>query len=612
MAGQAYLIQGKITTPTIGRSLDELKVVAYRPLGLSTMQTFGSCSVTADGQFTLKFEYGAVGSPPIDVYIMPIPEEIERLGVFRINQSAMGIYFPNIRIAAADWLHTHGVYEIKKSIVIPNYIWGRWDWLSEEFTIFGRVVKAEGDVVLPVPHAYVTAADVDSPRSGGAMGSDETDEAGNFTITFRRINFFINYAVYIPSVRRYGAENWPDIIFSIVQKIGGVKTSIYEEGLADARPLSMWDEPARILHVTLTTEVGVTNDEEYPPIPPGENFLCHGIGLVQPHSLTDGYANTGPTDDLPNLKDCPFGSTLHIKGQFDTTGPTPPRYYQVLFAKWNGSTAPGLDDFSPILHEAWTVSKYEPGTGIWNPIVIESQSGVVTDEKVYEIPDYLDIAQTNKTRLISWQTHRKDAGIPRYPDGKYELLIKAWDSAGNPVDLNPSNPENNRLTVVVDNSWPTALLRRLGPFDILRTDEMMPYTPTCPVFSKGMDFLNVEFDAIDEQDHFLKYELSFITGHNFYVDRIRKDYDGKSGTNERFNVTRIHKQVGTGTEFVTYPPDDIKLPGGFPGEVYAWDVGSPDAVRCAYQVRLSIWDRAINGYGYIHHAEDTMHFSLEP
>lgn len=615
MAYQKYKITGKLTTAMAGVKLEDLKVVAYKPLAVSSMQLFGSCSVDTGGNFTLKFKGGPVGGSPLDIYLMPIPEVIEKYGVLHIEMSAPGLFFPKIHISAGDWVLTGGVYTKSVSINIPDHIWGRWDWLSEEFTVMGRVVKKVGDTFLPVPFAWVCAADADIPKPfGGGVGCAETDEWGNFTVTFRRIAFFIDFAHYFPLIKRYGIESWPDLIFHITQVIGGMKTSIYGETEHDARPKAMWDVPHRILYVTLVTEEGITNDEEYPPIPAGDNFLFHGIGVVDPHSITDGYATTGPGDDLPNRKDCPFGGSLHIKGQLDTTTPNPPKYYQILYAKWDGSTSPTPSEFQPILNESWTVSRYNTGTNDWEPLVIEAISDVIPGEKVYEIPDYSDITLTKKTRLIKWTTTRQDAGVRRYPDGKYDLLIKAWDASGNPVVLNPSHPENNRLTVMIDNKWPKALLKRIGAHDILRTDEMLPYTPVCPVFSKSSDGpdLSIEFDAIDENEHFLKYSVFFITGHNFYVDETIKGYDGKAGANERFNVTKKHKAIGTGIVTTTHPPNEFKLPGGFYDEVINWNIGSPDVVKCAYQVRLRVWDRTINGYGYIHSAEDTMHFSIEP
>ena len=610
MAKQKYLIKGKVTTALRGAHLANLKLQAYKFLSASSMQTFGSCAVDTRGDFKLTFEYGSTGSSPLDICIMPVPEVIETFGVFNIERSIPGLFFPKVHIAPRDWVLTGGVYTKEVNIEIPLDIWKRWDWLSEEFTVMGQVVKKEGDTFLPVTFAWVCAADVDLPRPyGGGVGCVKTDEWGNFTITFRRIKFFIDYARYNPRLRRYSTEFWPDLIFNIIQKIGGIKTQIYSEPEHDARPQAMWDVPHRILYVTLVTEEGITNDETYPPIPAGDNFLFHGIGVIDPHSITDGYATTGPGDDLADLKDCPFGSTLHIKGQFDTGIPNPPRYYQVLYAKWDGPTPPDLSEFKPVLHESWTVSKFNVGTYDWEPLVIEPISDVIPGEKVYEIPDYADITRNKKTHLIKWTTHRQDAGVRRYPDGKYDLLIKAWDASGTPVDLNPIHPENNKLTVMIDNKWPKALLRMIGTHDILRTDEMFPYTPVCPVFSKLSDgpTLPVTFDAIDENEHFLKYHLSFITGHNLYVDEIIKQYDGKAGAAEIFKVTRKH--MGTP---LPPSPDNFKSPGGFKAEVANWNIDHADVVKCAYQVRLRVWDRSINGYGYIHHAEDTMHFSIEP
>lgn len=613
MTGANYVIKGKLTTTTVGIDFNSLKIVAYKPLGLSAMQFFGSCSVEASGKFELRFPGYLIGSNPMDVYIMPIPAAIDRSGALHVEMSIPGLYFPRVYIASSEWSLVGGEYTKKIGIDIPAHIWRRWDWLSEEFTVIGRVVKRVGDALLPVPQAYVMAADVDLPLpcSSGAGGA-ETDNHGNFTINFRRADFFIDFANFDPALGRYGTESWPDLIFHVVQKIAGVKTTIYSEPQDAARPQSSWDVSHRILYVNLVTEMGITNEEIYPPIPAGENFLFHGIGLIQPHSLSDGYATTGPTDDLRNLKDCPFGGTLHIKGQFDTSGPKAPKYYQVLFAKWTAATPPAFSKFQPILNELWTVSKYDTTTGDWRPVVVEPQDGIVTGEKVYVIPDYTDISLTEKNRLISWTTIRQDTGVPRYPEGKYDILIKAWDASRDPVGLNPSHPEHNRLTVVIDNKWPKVLLKGIGTFDILRTDEMLPYTPVCPVFYKSNGHLAVSFDAIDENSHFFYYRLSFITGHNFYVDETKKEYDGKVGSKERFIVKEYHRAVGTPSAVPIAKPDEQKDPGGFPAEVFNWNIGSPDVVRCVYQVRLSAYDRTINGYGHIHYSEDTMHFSIEP
>jgi hypothetical protein len=614
MANQKYRISGELTTTLPGTDLSTLTVVAYKFIGPTTMQTFGKASVDASGRFEMEFERGPAGAAAIEINLMPVPQIIDRFGVFNIERTIPGLFFPRVVIASADWGSSGGVYTKRVTLAIPDWVWGRWQSLSEEFTVIGTVVKREGEALLPIPFAWVYAADVDLPRpSGAGVGGAQTDEWGSFTITFRRVDFFINYAVSFPfSPRRYGTELWPDLIFHVTQSIGGTKTQIYSETEHEARPQSMWDEPSRLLYVSLITEEGITNDETYPPIPAGKNFLFHGVGIVDPHSMTDGYANTGPADDFANLKDSPFGGTLHIKGQFDTTGPNPPAYYQVLFAPWTGPAAPDLTDFQPITHESWTVSQFDSASLSWNPVVIEPIDGVVAGEKIYEIPDYTDITRNKKTRLIAWTTSRKDTGIARYPNGKYDILVKAWDSSGAPVVLNAAHPEHNRLTVVLDNSWPKALLKQLGSHDILRTDEMHPYTPVCPVFSKAaLATLPVEFEASDAEGHFRLYRLHFITGHNIYVDDVLKRYDGKIGVNESIVERRRHM---TGPSGPWGPPvgSETRAPGGFSTDVFDWNIGHADVVPCAYQVRLHVSDRTINGYTYVHWVEDTMHFSVQP
>lgn len=601
-----YRITGTLTTPFAGADLADLRMYAYKFLDSSTMQTYGTCDVNADGSFTLEFEGLSPG--PMEVAIMPIPREIENFGVFNIERSVPGLYFPHIHIAPGDWRPSRGVYMRRVNITIPVSIWKRWAWLSEEFTVIGWVKKKVGEVLLPVPHAYVWGAEVDLPLPyGGDVGSNETDQWGYFSFSFPRVEFFINHAVYDPGLQRYGTESWPNMIFHITQIIGGQKMQIYGEDELDARPYAMWDVPSRTLTVTLITEEGITNDEITIPFPPGCDFLFHGIGVVQPHSLTNGYATTTAADGFAGLMDSPFGATLDVNGQFDVTLATPPKYYRVLYAPWNGGAAPSASEFQPILHESWTVSRFNDATHNWDPEVIEAKSDVIPGIRVYEIPDYLDITLTGKTRLISWTTTRQDNGISRYPDGKYDLLIEAYDASGNPVALNAADPDLNRLTVMIDNSWPEALLRVIKTFDILRTDEMMPYTPVCPVFSKAAGALPVTFDATDENGHLLYYVVSFITGHNVYIDQVSCSYVGKTGVNEDFIRIWYHKGTLVSTTILPARP-----PGGFEGETITWDITDPDVVKCAYQIRLGVADRTINGYGYIHYAEDTMHISIEP
>jgi hypothetical protein len=602
-----YRIIGKLKTPLAGASMADLRMWAYKFTSSSSMSGFGKCDVNADGSFTLEYDYSAPG--PMEVDIMPIPREIEDyFGVFNIGRSIPGLLFPQVHIAPGDWKLSGGVYTRKVSIAIPISIWKRWAWLAEEFTIIGWVKKKVGEVYLPVPHAYVSGADVDLPLPyGEGVYGSETDKWGYFSFSFPRVVFFIDHAVFNPGLQRYGTESWPNMIFSITQVIGGQKTQIYMEDELDARPYAMWDVPSRTLTVTLITDEGITNDEITIPFPPGCDFLFHGIGVVQPHSITDGYATTTAADGFPGLLDSPFGATLDVNGQFDVTIATPPKYYRVLYAPWNGGIAPSASDFLPILHESWTVSRFNETTHNWDPEVIEPKSDVIPGIRVYEIPDYLDITLTSKTRLISWTTTRQDNGIPRYPDGKYDLLVEAYDASGTPVALNAADPDLNRLTVMIDNRWPVALLRAIKTFDILRTDEMMPYTPICPVFSKADGVLPITFDATDENGHLLYYILSFITGHNVYMDQCICAYAGTTGANENFVMNRYHRGTLASTMLLPARP-----PGGFASETITWDITNPDVVKCAYQIRLDVADRTINGYGYIHYTEDTMHISIEP
>jgi hypothetical protein len=374
----------------------------------------------------------------------------------------------------------------------------------------------------------------------------------------------------------------PDILFKVTQTVNGVEVPIYEEDPTSETRWNIEDLPP--LGVTLIVEGDVVLPDD-PIVPIAGDFEFHGIGRVLISQIdSEGYADTSGPGDVVKAKDSPFGSTIDIKGQFnnDLHG----KYYQVLYAKWpDDATPPDAGDFTPILDEAWPIAQKIAGD--WVTVTKSPVALPGVGDGCYEIPDYTDLFTTSKEMLIRWRTHRKDFGAPRYPNGKYSLMVQAFESDGTAIAL-PAGGDT-QLIVRIDNTWPVASIKE----DIVLLGGSMPLCsdpgvlgPPCDnpevcgiIYIESGKRVRIKFDAYDDQNHFRRYNLTYRTGHN------------------------VTGSIA-GEQFTGPPREDY----GFTNETADWDIEDLD--QCGYEVRLVVWDRTINGYRHIHWREDFIHLIL--
>lgn len=109
----------------------------------------------------------------------------------------------------------------------------------------------------------------------------------------------------------------------------------------------------------------------------------------------------------------------------------------------------------------------------------------------------------------------------------------------------------------------------------------------CGIVTTGPDRFRFEIDASDPQQHLLGWSLVALWGDNRSALVAADSYAAHASATRRW--------AGTVGSVPPVPPP--------PGPVPAWQAtvpGDPTSSRCAHTFVLEVWDRVINGYGYIH------------
>ena len=565
------------------RSLEGLRVMAYVA---ETKKQLGSTITDAKGNYKIELEY----EKPLDVSVSVSPDVDEK--VLKVIPKAKKL------ISKKTWVKRSPYYAKEIDISISKVIYILWEKVCKPYTVYGMVVQGIPDPdnpgsyldLIPIPGATVHIYDVSPPwiwiigttpppYYKNEIGTATTDENGLFVFNFDWC-YTVSHLLIWPF-----PDYKPDILFKVTQNVNGVKVPIYEEDPGTKTRWNIDDLPP--LGVTLIVEGDVILPDD-PMTPIAGDFEFHGIGWVLTSQINgEGYADTSGLHDVVRAKDSPFGSTIDIKGQFNNS--LQGKYYQVFFAKWaNDTTPPSPGDFSPILDEIWPIAQKIAGE--WKTVHKSPVELPGAGDGCYEIPDYTDLYQTSKDILIRMNTHRMDLGAPRYPNGKYSLLVKVFNGDGSEVSI-PAGGDI-QLIIRVDNTWPIAKIKE----DIEIDGGVIPHCPdpkpqgmicdnpeVCGiVYIESGKKLHIKFDAYDEQHHFRNYKLTYRTGHN--VEEIA---------------------ITGGSKYFTGPPREDH---GFTDEILDWNIAGLN--QCGYEIRLRVWDRTINGKHHIHRSEDFIHIIL--
>jgi len=439
-----------------------------------------------------------------------------------------------------------------------------------KFNVQGKVI--EKSTGLSVPFAKVEIFEVD--KITGGFKSDLTatavaDIGGLFSVDFEW-----PYNISISS-------NRPDIIFRVLQVVGGVDKVLYTENPATQTRWNIADS------ISVTLEV----EEDCVAINPPSSgqpydvlFVFTRVGRIGADEIdtigpgASGYAfpDVNPSDPNSDLANTPFGRTLDVAGWFGMY--TDVERYKIRYSLNGGP----YQDITDPLHNHYY--DFAPTGGKWINAAL-GPFGEGGQTNVY-VPTYVHMPNrpwTFPDLLARWDTTKVANGLVTL-----EIQGFKWDATH--TSLVPAtslliDPNYGVLNLLIDNSPPVVEIKE---------DEIKHGNSTVKVCDI-VDFtgkLKIKFEASDDAGHLRAFALNAIYGHNKYVSP--KPANAEDSYSEHIDATR-------------------KWSGGvFTAEYDAAVYNNSKMPTCAYQFRAAVSKRTSNGYGLIYpHLEDTIHITLK-
>jgi len=316
-------------------------------------------------------------------------------------------------------------------------------------------------------------------------------------------------------------------------------------------------------------------------------FLFNNIGKIPCSEITPsgslaGLANVSAAIAsslyIYPYKDAPFGGYPWIHGLFGSED-TSVRYYQILAAKWSGSTPPNLADFVPVL-DPLTKIKYTINT-----------NGTVTATPVMVGPD---------ASGLYLRTDRPDSGYWTFTDlklilnsrrlenARYDFICKAYATTNLASEVALPANQLSRITLWIDNNPVTATIasvrNRLGSI-----------IPECGIITVAdpAEELQFEITAYHPSGFLDSYTLSSLYGRNRNGGYVTAEqYVGAHDTARPF-----WSGIGPGTQITN------SVPAYLAGALAPWQT-------CAYQFHLEVYARTIDGFNRIYGAVFDDHYYI--
>lgn len=289
----------------------------------------------------------------------------------------------------------------------------------------------------------------------------------------------------------------------------------------------------------------------------GPVFL--GIGFVPADAahLPNGYADT--TIDPSyffQVKDCPFGGTLPLMINWEHARSMGANFYQVFIAGPGGPPVMVKRAFSDYL---WSVplSEFELQT------TTPSSGG------------YYPLRSAGQIWLNFWLGLLLDT--TGQPNGLNKISIKLFSAESPAAEIGHFTDPGRFASVMIDNTVPVAAIQQ-----IYQQPGNIPID-TCAIVSTGAPTFTFEITASAPQSHLLGWSLTAYWGDN----------KSKAVASDNYSGHISPSRLWAGITGVAVPP-----PGPTPWN--AMVSGDPTSVHCAHSFFLNVWDRVINGWGYIH------------
>jgi hypothetical protein len=289
----------------------------------------------------------------------------------------------------------------------------------------------------------------------------------------------------------------------------------------------------------------------------GPVFL--GIGFVPADAahLPGGYADTtGDPTYFFQVKDCPFGGTLPLMINWQHARSMGANFYQVFIAGPGGPPVQVTSSF---------------GDYLWN--VIPSAFELITTSPASG--GYYLLRAAGQIWLNFWLGLLLDT--TGQPNGLNKISIKLFSAQSAASEIGSFTDKGRFASVMIDNTVPVASMQQ-----ILQQPGNVVVNP-CAIVSTGAPTFTFVVTASAPQSHLLGWSLTAYWGDNKSMPVSSDNYQS------HISPTRLW----AGITSVAVPP-----PGGTPWN--ATVAGDSTSTHCAHSFFLNVWDRVINGWGYIH------------
>jgi hypothetical protein len=274
-----------------------------------------------------------------------------------------------------------------------------------------------------------------------------------------------------------------------------------------------------------------------------------GIGHVPKTKISaDGYATTDPGYFF-QVKDTPFGGTLALMFNHEKARNLGAQYYQILVE--------GVPQQQP-----WSDYKWNTSHNAFE-LTANPQSG-----------SFFRVRQAGELWYNYWLGYFLDTTA--LANGLHTIGVKVFTSPDLGTEIVSGR---DSMVVLIDNQWPQVSIDQI-------IHDNNPVKP-CEIVKTGTRKFSFLITAKDPEQHLLSWSLIAMWG-----DNKSKPVDSDSYSN---HISATKKWAG-----ITAVPVPLAPPSLWD----AFDAGDPTySTHCAHTFYLGVWDRVINGYGYIHYSD---------
>ncbi len=278
----------------------------------------------------------------------------------------------------------------------------------------------------------------------------------------------------------------------------------------------------------------------------GTGPILLGVGHVPVDRIVGGYADTsGDPGYFFQVRHSPFGGALPLMFNHERARALGATLYKVLID--------GVETHAP-----WGDYRWSAALNRFDYVPITPNPG-----------GYYAVRAAGELWYNAWLGLVRDSAD--LADGDHTVEVRLF----RPTLLPIATPGVvSSVLLRIDNSLPTATIHTISQSGVP--------VGNCGIVTSGADSFQFEISAYDPQQHLLSWSLVALWGDN----------QSKLVAEDSYSAHVSPSKQWGGLAVVNVPA------GGWASFV----PGDPTSKRCAHSFVLNVWDRVINGWGYIHHS----------